>query len=763
MEEDVDNINLFLLDDSHNLIEEKNIPKPKTYNELKLIINNIFIRPLNNYQIFYYNIYNLQKIITNDEEYKQSKDILFINELKEKEKPKESMYESNYDKLSESKQDILDERYNCNICQEIFKEEEQPLLCYRCQKLFHKKCLEDWNNKCIEKNIEFSCPKCKYELPLKDWNKKLNYNDERLNEVNLMKEITNKNQLNTELKSEYSIFKLNTYDTFKNILDKVDKINSLFEKNKPDSNNIISSNEFNQYEIPFKIVEKLNNIEESIKNIEKKYQKDIPIEKLLCKIPFEKKISGEIIKDKAIGFFCETDNNFSIKYFLFTNYHILSENDVKIGKIIEIEYLGEFGYMTKKIEITKKRRIFFDTKLNYTCIEIFESDNIKYFFKIESEIYENNINLLNKDVLMFDNNFSSKSGKLISIEDNIIKHNISINNHYAGSPLIIKTDNVNYIIGLFYGEDIYDLANKFSYILENIKNQIKITSNIIVDNKNEINCMYYSQDNNFIRLIHHYNGLFSDEEIFKETRELHFQARMTNEDFFNKNIELFINGEKVDFTYEYSMKKTDQKIITATFKFKKLLHNASFMFSGCRDLISVDLSSFNTSKVTNMCYMFRECQNLKKINFSSFNTSKVVNMQGMFYFCRSLKSLDLSSFKTNKVTDMSEMFFSCQSLESINLSSFRVKNVINMSSMFRSCGELTSLDLSNFNTCSALNMSYMFSNCANLRELDISLFDTEGANIYKIFKFCLSLKKENIKNKNKNDKLSRIRKIGLYN
>ena len=140
-----ENITLFLLDDSHNLIEEKNIPRPKTYDELKLAIKNIFIRPLENYQIFYYNIYNIKKIINNEEEYISVKDILFINELKEKEKEKQgpSIYKLNYDELSESKQDILDEKYNCNICQEIIKGEEQPLFCYQCQKLFHKKCLED--------------------------------------------------------------------------------------------------------------------------------------------------------------------------------------------------------------------------------------------------------------------------------------------------------------------------------------------------------------------------------------------------------------------------------------------------------------------------------------------------------------------------------------------------------------------------------------------------------------------------------------------
>ena len=761
MEEKID---LLLLDNSNNLIEERNVPKPKSYSELKLIIKNNFTKLPEYYQIFYSDEYNSKKIINNDEEYKLSKDILFINELKNNEQIKESIYELNYDKLSESKQDILDEKYNCNICQVNIKQEEKPLLCYRCQKLFHKKCLENWNDKCNEKNIQFSCPKCKYELPIKDWHEKLNYNDERLNEVNIMKELTNKNQANNELKSEFSIFKSNTYNTYENILNKVDKINSLFEQNKP----IIekSINDFNQYEMPNKIIEGLNIIEESIKNIEKKYQKEIPIEKLLCKISFEKIISGEIIKGKAIGFFCELDKNFPIKYTLFTNNNILDEESIKIGKVIEIEYKSELGYIIKKLEITKKRRVYYDTKLNYTCIEILDSDNIKNYFKIESEIYKNNVNLLDKEAFMLqyldNNNLKSANGKILSLEDNIIKHNIPINSHYSGSPLIIKSDNINFIIGLYYGEDIFNLANKFNFILENLKSKINSLNNDKIDIKNEIVCLYYAENTGeIINLIHDYNNLFNSEDC-SVTKEPHLQARLANQNFFSKkNIELIINDKKVDFDFRYERKDTDPKFIRAKFTFKKLLHNMSFMFSGCYSLISIDLSSVNSSKVNNMSYMFRECKNLMTGNFTSFDTSKVIYMKAMFYGCNSLKSLDLSSFKTNKVVDMSEMFSYCNSLNSLNLTSFKVKNVINMSYMFNGCSNLISLDLSSFNTCSVLNMSYMFRFCGKLTSLNLSLFDTEGANIYKIFEFCRSLKKENIKIKNKNDKISRMRKIGF--
>ena len=134
MEEKID---LLLLDNNNNLIEERNVKKPNSYNELKSIINITFKYEPEFYIIFYRNEFNNEVIINNDEEYKLSKDILFIREVKNVNNLQESVYAINYDKLSESKQDILDEKYNCNIC-EITIKDEKPLLCYRCQKNFTK-------------------------------------------------------------------------------------------------------------------------------------------------------------------------------------------------------------------------------------------------------------------------------------------------------------------------------------------------------------------------------------------------------------------------------------------------------------------------------------------------------------------------------------------------------------------------------------------------------------------------------------------------
>ena len=78
----------------------------------------------------------------------------------------------------------------------------------------------------------------------------------------------------------------------------------------------------------------------------------------------------------------------------------------------------------------------------------------------------------------------------------------------------------------------------------------------------------------------------------------------------------------------------------------------SNMFSGCKSLIDLDLSNFDTKKVTNMENMFLDCISLKNLDLLNFNTSNVVIMCRMFYNCKSLIDLDLSRFDTSKVFNM---------------------------------------------------------------------------------------------------------------
>ena len=152
--------------------------------------------------------------------------------------------------------------------------------------------------------------------------------------------------------------------------------------------------------------------------------------------------------------------------------------------------------------------------------------------------------------------------------------------------------------------------------------------------------------------------------------------------------------------------------------------NMSFMFSGMSHLTTLDLSNFDTSQVTNMNNMFSGMSNLTTLNLSNFDTSQVTNMNNMFSGMSNLTTLNLSNFDTSQVTNMSNMFAVTPKLTTLDLSSFNTSKVTNMERMFYGMRNLTILNLSNFNTSNVMSMSNMFSNMSSLTTLDLSNFDT---------------------------------------
>ena len=128
----------------------------------------------------------------------------------------------------------------------------------------------------------------------------------------------------------------------------------------------------------------------------------------------------------------------------------------------------------------------------------------------------------------------------------------------------------------------------------------------------------------------------------------------------------------------------------------------------------------NNEPVISMSYMYSGSA-AESINLSSFNTSKVKNMKAMFYKVTTT-TLDTSSFDTSSVTDMSYMFYS--QATKIDASGFDTSNVINMSNMFSGSNVVT-LDLNNFDTSKVTNMGSMFFG-SKVNNLDLSNFDTSN-------------------------------------
>ena len=152
-----------------------------------------------------------------------------------------------------------------------------------------------------------------------------------------------------------------------------------------------------------------------------------------------------------------------------------------------------------------------------------------------------------------------------------------------------------------------------------------------------------------------------------------------------------------------------------------VLDETESMFNGFSSLVSLDLSSIDTSKSINMGSMFLNCAALTSLDLSNFDVSKVKGdywkgFGGMFSECLKLSYIKWPPvfFPNNGDVGFYQMFYYCSSLTTLDLSSFNTSNVTNMSSMFNYCSSLTTLDLSSFNTSNVTSMSSMFSFCSSL-------------------------------------------------
>ncbi len=94
------------------------------------------------------------------------------------------------------------------------------------------------------------------------------------------------------------------------------------------------------------------------------------------------------------------------------------------------------------------------------------------------------------------------------------------------------------------------------------------------------------------------------------------------------------------------------------------------MFLRNYTLKELNLSKFNTSKVTSMNAMFQYCTSLTKLNISSFDTSNVTNMSAIFSYDSKLTLIDMRNMTfTSKLTDANSMFYSASNNATIYVKS----------------------------------------------------------------------------------------------
>ncbi len=98
---------------------------------------------------------------------------------------------------------------------------------------------------------------------------------------------------------------------------------------------------------------------------------------------------------------------------------------------------------------------------------------------------------------------------------------------------------------------------------------------------------------------------------------------------------------------------------------------------------------------SNIAYLFKDFVNLKKVSgFENVSTELLTNAEGVFSGCISLQSVDLTTWNTSKVITMSRMFYQCYELTELDLSSFSAESVTSMHYMFANCYNLKTIFVS---------------------------------------------------------------------
>lgn len=167
---------------------------------------------------------------------------------------------------------------------------------------------------------------------------------------------------------------------------------------------------------------------------------------------------------------------------------------------------------------------------------------------------------------------------------------------------------------------------------------------------------------------------------------------------FNKNrIDNLPINSKYKFGYNADEILTDASYMFANATFKS---SSSMTTDYNYNLTSVDISDVDFSMITKADGMFYKCKKLTEINgLNSLSSAKLTTASYMFSECNSLSSVDLSFLNTEKLIDISSIFSKCSNLISVKMPLNKINSTISGSGygMFDSCGNLEEIQWINFN------------------------------------------------------------------
>lgn len=226
----------------------------------------------------------------------------------------------------------------------------------------------------------------------------------------------------------------------------------------------------------------------------------------------------------------------------------------------------------------------------------------------------------------------------------------------------------------------------------------------------------------------------------------------------NGILQFYVEGERIPINAEWDVPKNTKSEsevpwlidgkevikdikITENFNLWLSLHVAStsYWFAELEKITNLDISNWNTNKVTDMSSMFINSK-LRILQAYNLDTSSVETMESMFRsswisFVYGIETWDVSNTKS-----MSRMFMNSM-LTSFSCSYWNTKNLENTSLMFSSGLSLMSVDIGHWKISNLENVYGMFTASFLLVEVNISEWSKfkDNADLDGMFMYCIVL------------------------
>lgn len=147
----------------------------------------------------------------------------------------------------------------------------------------------------------------------------------------------------------------------------------------------------------------------------------------------------------------------------------------------------------------------------------------------------------------------------------------------------------------------------------------------------------------------------------------------------------------------------------------------------CNCVKQLDLNQFDTSSLE--YFSFMDCYLMEVVDITGWNTSKVTSLENAFYGCSNLMTIKgIENLDTSNVTSLKNTFKNCHSIEFLPLYKWDTSKVTTMYSTFEYCSRLMYLPISYWNTPNLRDVSHTFEKCNNLTAISLTNWTTNNIN-----------------------------------